>query len=124
MEIKFKLVDVETGKVIGYEYLTETGWKLDLQQTVGINGTYPCYSEDAAVPVDRFQYINSFDKNGNEVYDGDLLLAPSGVVFTVSWFAEKMRWSMVADSGEHFNLNMGILEILTEEHLKPYNNPA
>ena len=124
MDIKFKLVNKETGKLVGYEYLTDTGWRFDLTLTKNIGGVYPDYIHTNVPDVERFQFINSHDRNGNEVYAGDLLKAPSGKVFTVSWFTEEMRWSMVTPSGRHWNMNMGLLEIITEEHLKTYDSPA
>lgn len=53
------------------------------------------------------QFINSNDRNGIEVYEGDILEAPSGNLFIVRWYEEEMRWAMWAKD-TWYNMNMAL----------------
>ena len=61
------------------------------------------------------QYINSTDRNGIDVYDGDILEAPSGNLFVVRWYDEEMRWAMNS-MNTWYNLNMGLHTVVGNIH--------
>ncbi len=57
------------------------------------------------------QFINSTDTNGKEVYDGDILEAPSGNKFIVKWYDEEMRWVMFSKD-TWYNMNMKLHKVI------------
>ena len=57
------------------------------------------------------QFINSNDKEGKEVYENDVLEAPSGELFVVKWHDEELRWAMISKN-TWYNMNMGILKVV------------
>lgn len=66
------------------------------------------------------QFINSRDAALVDVYEGDILLAPSGRLMVVTWHENELRW-VGYDKDDHlFNLNMGILRVIgnTTENLE------
>lgn len=57
-----------------------------------------------------FQFIGSKDSVGADVYEGDILIAPSGKYFVVQWHEDEMRWAML-NNDTYYNMNMGILTV-------------
>lgn len=111
---KFKLVNSITKEVIGYEYLTIDGWKNDVFDFGERDGSFDQreLGDGFLGVVNRYQFICSCDKDGNEIYDGDTIKAPSGNLFTVKWHGDEMRWAMLAND-TFYNLNCGIISILS-----------
>lgn len=111
-ELKFRLYDSDDKKMyydVGIEPLCFTlfeymGNKLLPPKQVGYIGK-DC--DNAHI----MQYINSKDRNGIEVYDGDILKAPSGDFFVVKWYEDEMRWAMLSKD-TWYNMNMGLLTVL------------
>jgi len=44
------------------------------------------------------QYINAKDKDGREIYDGDIVESSSEVRFVIKWYDEEMRWALYSMS--------------------------
>ena len=63
-------------------------------------------------------HINSNDCDDKEVYAGDILEAPSGERFLVTWYSEEMRWRM-RSKYTWFNMNMGILKVVGNIYENP-----
>lgn len=61
------------------------------------------------------QFIGSLDRNGNEIYESDILKAPSGQLFEVFWDEEEMKWSM-RQNGVIFNINAPLHEVIGNIH--------
>lgn len=112
---KFKLKNSITKEVIGYEYLTIDGWKNNVFDYGERSGTFDQMElgDGFLGIVIRYQFIYSFDKDGNEIYDGDMVEAPSGNLFTVKWHDEQKRWAMV-ENGCFYNLNFRLLKLQTK----------
>ncbi len=57
------------------------------------------------------EFINSQDREGVDVYDGDILEAPSGELFVVIWHEEEMRWVMKSKD-TLYDMNMGLHKVV------------
>lgn len=95
-EIKFRAFD--GNKVID----------LHLDDWTFFNGTL-CHRNAELYPV--MEFINSKDRDGNDVYEGDILEAPSGNRFLVKWYDDEMRWAMYTDN-TWYNMNMALHKVV------------
>ena len=95
--IKFRIVK-DNKKVVGYERLTEKGWEwmyLELNPDHGerwTQGTLLNYGYN----LKRCQFIGRLDKNGNEIYVGDILSSNKGDVLFTVYFGENSFDSSLA----------------------------
>ena len=117
-EIKFRCWSTKENKwMFGYEYPALGGFSLI--------GEIVLFGEFAMYELERYfndfeimQFINSKDMNGIEVYEGDILKAPSGRLFVVKWHEEEMRWAMLHND-TWYNISMNLLEVIGNIYENP-----
>ena len=100
MEFKFRDFDLNTQTMRYFDID-----KYDRQE-------HDCYGN-------MMQFINSKDKDGKDVYCGDILEAPSGNIFEVKWDYRSLRWNMFDKKGNEFLMNMPILKVIGNIHENP-----
>lgn len=80
------------------------------------------YDENAFSDCVIEQYTNSHDGEGKEIFDGDILEAPSGNRYTVKWLDREMRWVMFHYEKFYYNINSGVLRVVGNIHETPLAN--
>lgn len=99
-QIKFRVRDRETKKIVAYEYLTEDGdWfrdviKYDRQGKPFVDVTYSGICDNGGI---REQFTGFQDKAGKEIYAGDQIEGPSGKRATVAWDDVTGQWWSVPE---------------------------
>lgn len=89
-------------------------------QIGGVIGLFNGRTYDT-ISIDRFklmQFINTQDGNGNDIYDGDILKAPSGNLFIVKWYQSEMRWA-IQHMDTWYNLNAALYRVIGNIHSNP-----
>lgn len=79
-QIKFRVI--QDGKIIGYERLTDTGWKWmcpELNPDSGERWVIGVLAGNS--PLDRNEFTGLLDKNKVEIYEGDIIRVPVDIPY-------------------------------------------
>lgn len=118
-DIKFRII--HNGKIVGYERLTETGWKwnwIELNPDKGERWSTGVIQDSTPKAMLRNQYTGLKDKNGTEIYFDDLVKAPSGLILRVIWYEDEIRIALESKD-TIYNFNVGLYEVIGNVHLNP-----
>ncbi len=64
--------------------------------------------------------IGSNDRDEQKIFEDDILEAPSGNLFIVTYIEKELRWAMKSsEDGSIFNINAKILKVVGNIHQNP-----
>ena len=80
--IKFRVRNIQTQRIIGYEMLLEHGWMFQEADGGWLSGVF-----DVDKRYKREQYVGADDMDGVEIYSGDILtmVISKGQQWVVGW---------------------------------------
>jgi len=125
-EIKFRVWDKEGKKLSDDFAFIFMSWNGSLFQTIsGDDGGTEGYEEltETTIPQrSRFvvsQFTGLLDKNGKEIYEGDIVKDDIGGIWKVGWNDEFLSWYLWNNGGRSIDAEEDTLEIIGNIYENP-----